>query len=717
MHTVSRAALSRNALARNRKEARVMNAHPFARALALVALFSLGLALIPARLHADAVSWDGGDTASENWSATTNWSDDADPAGDDITFDNTAAQTQGTVTNIVDTSYTVSSLRYQNYNTDGGTSAHHYTQIPSGRTLTVDGPGGVTIGGHSATTGYYTYATLAGEGTFTVNNSSASILVWNEYQTWQYSGGVARATLDMHNLATFNATASSLVIGNSIPDASRPRGTVWLAQDNSITLDTLQMGGSQGSEGPNYEYLYLGPENDLNVDTFYIGTRHSTYAEMAFAGGLDSPQVTVRGKAGGDSRADMYVGYIDHSTSVSNAGTVNWDGGEVDARFENLVLGLNQSFASGSYRADGSLQFSQGIIDATTVTLAQGWSGTHSVLTVGGSGVLKAANLYIGRSNSAAATATVNLSGGTIEAGLIRNSTAGGYGNTPVRALNFNSGTIRNQPDANLTISELTVFNLAGADDSHVFQAQSGYSIIVNTAMSGDGGFEKTGEGTLELTYGNTYTGDTTVSAGTLKLTHASNNNIASSATVTVTSPAVLDVTGLSGGVLQLAASQTLAGDGTANGGLATSAGTRVAPGGGVGTLTIDLGSTAAGVTLAANTLLDIELAAPGDGDLIRLLAYQTGDLTLGGAIVNLTDAGGVQKDAWYPLFTFFDGAGAPVAHNLSSGLALGNVPAGFRFLIDYAGEPTMVRLYVIPEPTSVALLALAGLALRRRRR
>ena len=79
----------------------------------------------------------------------------------------------------------------------------------------------------------------------------------------------------------------------------------------------------------------------------------------------------------------------------------------------------------------------------------------------------------------------------------------------------------------------------------------------------------KTGGGLLTLSNNNTYTGATTVSAGTLAPSApSSTNNIASSPLITVAAGAVLDASGLSSATLALAASQTLAGAGAVNGSL-----------------------------------------------------------------------------------------------------------------------------------------------------
>ncbi|OPZ23403.1 MAG: PEP-CTERM motif protein [Lentisphaerae bacterium ADurb.BinA184] len=104
----------------------------------------------------------------------------------------------------------------------------------------------------------------------------------------------------------------------------------------------------------------------------------------------------------------------------------------------------------------------------------------------------------------------------------------------------------------------------------------------------------------------------------------------------------------------------------------------------------------------------------------MRLLHYSGGDLVLNGNVLDIIDAGGMQRDATYPLFAFFaDDGVTPVAHGLSAGaLVLGTVPSGYRsFVLDYTSTSNLIQLYVVPEPgTALFLAGLAVAACRRRR-
>ena len=85
------------------------------------------------------------------------------------------------------------------------------------------------------------------------------------------------------------------------------------------------------------------------------------------------------------------------------------------------------------------------------------------------------------------------------------------------------------------------------------------------TDSGGAQGITKTGGGTLALTANKTYAGDTNVTAGTLALASStSNNNIATSPTITVDLGATLDVSGITAsGGFEVVNGQMLVGEGT----------------------------------------------------------------------------------------------------------------------------------------------------------
>jgi fibronectin-binding autotransporter adhesin len=203
--------------------------------------------------------------------------------------------------------------------------------------------------------------------------------------------------------------------------------------------------------------------------------------------------------------------------------------------------------------------------------------------------------------------------------------------------------------------------------------------------ISGNGSVNQLGSGTTIITGDNTYTGTTTVSAGTLL---ANSSNALGSSLVTVSN------TG------------TLGGNGTIRGATTIASGGTLNPGsGGVGALSFTYA-----LTLAAGSTTSFQIHSSNDFTSINLIG---GSVTYGGALVfnlvNFSPAAGDQ-------FTVFNMTGATESENFST------VEVGSSYLTDVNGiwsgsndgvtyqfSDATGRLTVqaVPEPSTWALLAL----------
>jgi autotransporter-associated beta strand protein len=144
--------------------------------------------------------------------------------------------------------------------------------------------------------------------------------------------------------------------------------------------------------------------------------------------------------------------------------------------------------------------------------------GGNATLTVSGAANLSATNIRVGPFDSV--NGTVNLNGGTINA----NQVSGGGGGSKI--FNFNGGTLKARVD-NATfmqgLSSANVQNGGAIIDSNGFSVTAAQALVAG----GTGGLTKNGTGTLTVNGANTYTGPTTVNAGTLNIGQSSRTSSA----------------------------------------------------------------------------------------------------------------------------------------------------------------------------------------------
>ncbi|MDW6022033.1 autotransporter domain-containing protein [Mesorhizobium sp. BAC0120] len=233
---------------------------------------------------------------------------------------------------------------------------------------------------------------------------------------------------------------------------------------------------------------------------------------------------------------------------------------------------------------------------------------------VTGTGELAINNLTGDEGKVVLGNAANNYSGGTrIVGGTLAISSDGNLG-AAAGLVRLVDGTL--ETTANVSLNAQREIRIVNGDST--FQVDPLTQLTVDGLVSGSGHIAKTGTGTLVLNGANSYSGTTTVSAGTLIVGDDTHPGATLTGGVTVESGA------------------TLGGHGSV--GTTTVSGGTLAPGASLGTLTVN-----GDLTIGDGSSLDFEFGAPGPnfstpGQSDRIVV--TGGLTIGHSTLNVTDMG-----------------------------------------------------------------------------
>jgi autotransporter-associated beta strand protein len=184
---------------------------------------------------------------------------------------------------------------------------------------------------------------------------------------------------------------------------------------------------------------------------------------------------------------------------LGSSGTMTMTGGTMSTS-DKLQIGHNQ--------ATGVLTQSGGTVNVQNEVYIGNENSGSSVgtYTLSGSAELNVGNeVLVGRDNG---TGTFNLDGGTVTTKKIE----GGTGSATV---NFNGGILKARESQGAFITNLDVANVQAGG---ITIDSNGFDLGISQTLSGTGGLTKIGSGVLEFSGTATYTGDTTVAAGTLRL-------------------------------------------------------------------------------------------------------------------------------------------------------------------------------------------------------
>ena len=332
-----------------------------------------------------------------------------------------------------------------------------------------------------------------------------------------------------------------------------------------------------------------------------------------------------------------------------------------------LGIGVTGATGTGTITVLGStIAYENGVTEANlidlqanaTLNVATGSAEQSGQITeTGGSfGIEKTGTGTLTLSGTNTYSGGTSINGGTLSVGA-DNNLGDASGN-----LIFNGGTLQTTADINSDRS-VTLNAAGGTLDT------SGNDLSLSGIISGTGGLTKQGTGTLSLSGANTYTGGTTVSGGTLQGdTTSLQGDITNNAAVTFdqgtdgTYGSVMSGTGTLG--KQGSALLTITGNNTFTGATTINAGTLMVNGAIAGPVIVNTGGTLGGtgtvgpvtnsgriepgnsigtLTVAGNythnvgATYEVELDAAGNSDLIDV----TGAATINGGIVDAQAAPG----------------------------------------------------------------------------
>ena len=509
------------------------------------------------------------------------------------------------------------------------------------------------------------------------------------------NNGGSNATITVNSLRTANI-ASVLQVGapNNAMLVKNGAGTLILSSTGNnisinvgITNGTLQisndnqLGGAPGSFVANRLQISNGATLRTNGASTLTQNRGIT---IGSGGGT----LSINGSA---------LTYGGRLTGTGNTATVTGSNALTLTNVSGVATNVNWDFASNS----GVRTFFQG----------------SNALGTGGVTVRNGVRLT---SQSTAPTSGQVTNAVTVDSGggLSNRSTTGTVVTYTNVTLPSSGSILLNNDDQSTT--GLTISSGGTLTGDLTFDTTQGGTnavgrVTLSGVFSGAGGLVKAGTGTsgiVILGAANTYTGNTTISTGTLKLGAA--GSIANSGTISVASGARFDTSLVPGG-FSLVSAQWLQGSGTVLGSVAAQG--TLSPGlsGSVGTL-----SFASALALDSGSILSYGLngANTTAGGGINDLSAVTGNLTLDGTL-NVSEIGvgsfltATAGDTWR-LFTY---AGTLT----NNGLSLGSTPtlsSGLTLAVD-TSTPNEVNLIVVPEPatTAAAVLGVGLVACARMRR
>ena len=564
----------------------------------------------------------------------SNWSTGAVPTGATAFFG------ASSTTALSFSAFTVTSLTF-----NAGASA--YTFDTNGQFVHLVGAGIVINGGSAAITNTGTLrffdASSAGSATIT-NNPGFGLGIEFRNSSTAGSAAITNNTFFFRFYDTSTAGSAFITNNGSLAFAGlSTAGSATITNNLSLSFEDTSTAGNAAianNAGGTVNFSNsTGPAGDKKLSAGSIaGVGNYVLGAVQLTVGGNDLSTNVSGVISGAGGALVKTGagtmtLSGHNTysggTTVNAGTLALTGaGTLGAATGVLAVNGGTLDLGGTSQTVGAMTLTGGTITNGTLTgTAFGvQAGTVSAVLAGGGALTKTGAGTTTLSGVNTYAGGTNLNGGVLSVGADAN-----LGNL-AGALTLDGGTLRITGTAfNATARTINLGSAGGGFDI----SAAANTFTIGQTVGGNGGLTKTGAGTLTITSNNSYTGGTTLSAGTLVLAGAGTLGAATGALAV--DGGALDL----GGTSQTTGALTLTGGTITNGTLTGAvfggqAGTvsAVLAGGGVltktgaGTLTLSGNNTYSGGTTVNAGIL----ALAGAGTL----GATTGALTVNGATLDL---------------------------------------------------------------------------------
>jgi uncharacterized delta-60 repeat protein len=391
--------------------------------------------------------------------------------------------------------------------------------------LTLNGTGVSTDGALRNISGTNDFAGLVTLGSDTRINSDLGSL------TLSNTGTITGATRALTVGGAGNTTINSIIGTTSGTLTKDGAGMLTLTGANTYTGATTISAGTLALSGGGR----LADTTAVNLSgatgIFDISAINTTVEAIGSLAGVASSSVVLGTK-------DLQAG---NANDTSFAGAISGSGGLIKVGSGKLTLSGTNAYngSSGTQVRVGTLEVATGgSISHSTRNLHVGFSGNSGTLNLTGGSVSNAAGLIAADTNSTGTanvsagtwtnsgnlsvggngTGVINLTGGTVHVG-------GGNGTVTLGSSASATGTLNIGTGA--AVGTLNAATVTGGSGTAVVNFNHTGSVTFAPSLAGGLSVNKLAAGTTILSNTNTYTGATTISAGTLSVATIGNGGVA----------------------------------------------------------------------------------------------------------------------------------------------------------------------------------------------